>query len=111
MFFAFFFFCDGLVVVVQGLEEHERGHLGKNLGVAKTKANKVPLCTPTHDSVFLFFLFLSRLFFFWGGAGGDWNGSFTGEGLRRSEGVLGCSSFSRFGFGSFFVPISAIANF
>jgi hypothetical protein len=25
--------------------------------------------------------------------------------------VLGCSSFSRFGFGSFFVPISAIANF
>jgi hypothetical protein len=25
--------------------------------------------------------------------------------------VLGCSSLSRFGFGSFFVPISAIANF
>jgi len=50
-------------------------------------------------------------FFFGGGGGGNWNGSFTGEGLRRSEGVLGCSSFSRFGFGSFFVPISAIANF
>ncbi len=65
MFFAFFFFCDGLVVVVQGLEEHERGHLGKNLGVDKTKANKVPLCTPTHHSLFFF----SRLFFFWGGGG------------------------------------------
>ncbi len=110
MFFTFSFFCDGLVVVVQDLEEHERGHLGKNLGVDKTKANKVPLCTPTHHSLFFFFFFFfSRLFFL--GAGGNWNGSFTGEGLRRSEGVLGCSSFSRFGFGSFFVPISAIANF
>ncbi len=93
--------------MVQDLEEHERGHLGKNLGVDKTKTNKVPLCTPTPHS--LFFFFFNRLFF-WGG-GGNWNGSFTGEGLRRSEGVLGCSSLSRFGFGSFFVPISAIANF
>lgn len=51
MFFAFFFFCDGLVVVVQDLEEHERGHLGKNLGVAKTKANKCQ--KETHDEILL----------------------------------------------------------
>ncbi len=106
MFFAFFF-GDGLVVVVQYLEEHERGHLGKNLGVDKTKANKVPLCTPTHYSLFFFFFFFfSRLFLLCGEL--EW--VLTGEGLMRSEGVLGCSSFSRFRFGSFFVPISAIAN-
>ncbi len=74
MFFAFFFFCDGLlVVVVQDLEEHERGHLCKNLGVDKTKANKVPLCTPTHHSLFFFFFFFfffsSRLFFLGGRTG------------------------------------------
>lgn len=79
MFCAFFFFCDGLVVVVQDLEEHERGHLGKNLGIDETKANKVPLCTPTHHSL-VFFFFFSSLFFL----GGDGTG--MGPSLGRDSG-------------------------
>lgn len=51
MFCAFFFFCDGLVVVVQDLEEHERGHLGKNLDIDETKANKCQ--KETHDEILL----------------------------------------------------------
>ncbi len=39
---------------------HDRGHFGRNLGVDKTKAKQVPMCTPTRFSLCL--LMFSLLF-------------------------------------------------